>query len=191
MPEGGVPAAVRDWQVRVSQRVGLAPFHDLRWNEPGETTCFVAELSWDAYGALLLLAAHAGLGESLPEYMPADWATDAVLQEAAGRANDGIYSQVIKPNWWLPGQFESTITMAPPIGVDVVTIGSSFELVSELQQLNAATYGATPEMLSRWRSLDPVRQTASFQALAQHGLAAAFDMAAKARSAHLPLIADA
>ena len=160
--------AVLAWRDQLSAGLGQNIDSPLDWNESAAAPYFTDKPGWDAFGALLMWAAYAEQRDlQRPAQMPASWADDPAYNRST-TANRSIFPQLLGGvETWLPVPFSFTFRAQDPGGADV-TFGSSVQLLTELEELNRATWNASPQELLG-SALDGTEGATSLSVLAKFG----------------------
>ncbi len=213
-----VQEAVLAWRSSIEQQLGDRLGARLEWPEDPSIEYVTDKPDWDAYGAVLLLAAHDEFGAgSLPHEAPRQWQKEPlygpVLQqyhgerhsvrrglarlfgrsreEAGGSPSGGdvlLYRHLHLPELWLPADFDFTFRADDVAGAEM-TMGSVPRLFAELRRLNERTYRAEPTDLEAWRQDGPPEDR-SFDRTARFGLSIFLGLAKEAVDRRLPMKLD-
>jgi hypothetical protein len=183
--EDVVRAAVLAWRDELGRGLDDRLETPLDWDESPDAPSFTGRPGWDAYGAVLLLAAY----DEHPELAPpatatADWPDDLAYQTAAGA--DSRYDQLLLPDLWLPCAFGFTFRTQDAAG-HPVDVGSSAALTAQLCALRERTglAGADGERLERPPGPKPPLREA-----ARYGLETLLGLAERALAHRLPMRLD-
>lgn len=203
-----VEEAIIRWRDAVAAGLGEASSGSfLLWEENNEKPYRTGKPDWDAYGALVLHAACLQLGEPLPETVDQgwNWQEHPVLRRAwtdnccGGSLANGV-------EFWLPFQQRMIFRYSDIFGKEA-RFGTVGGLLSELEGLNQAAWGADRETVRRWRSeegygveydmvrglLSPCaerRTSYSTQSLAKFAFAILYELAEFALETGVPLKLD-
>lgn len=147
----GAVEAWRDGLLGALERGG-APCEP--WSEDDEKPYFTDKPDWDAYNALMLFEACTLLHRPLPEAFPRRAAYQDVIalndEEEEKLRGLEIAGGV---EWWLPIGEPFSFTGWLPTE-DEKTISTAGALLSELEQLNEATWNADEEEILRWKDTE-------------------------------------
>jgi hypothetical protein len=133
---------IERWRQALNQTLPVHPGRPLDWPESNNGVYFTDKPGWTAYAALQLWAAH----EEHPEFeAPATGlesiATDPAFELSSDEHAVTRYPNLLRSNFWLPGEYSFTSRGQAPTRNDV-TFGFSTALVKELDELNARTWRA-------------------------------------------------
>jgi hypothetical protein len=125
----------------------------------------------------------------LPERKTGDWHGDPAYQRSVGEGHRTRYGQLLHDvEVWLPAGYDFTFG-APWVTGHTRRFGACGALASQLDDLNARTWRATPEDLVRWRR-DNADFGAPLEVAAQFAFAVMRDLAGKASEHRLPMLLD-
>jgi hypothetical protein len=194
LPESSNPSpelvrdAVIKWRAALSSGLGSELGQPLYWDESETAPYFTDKPAWDGYGGVLLLAAHDEHPEvAHPTTVGEDWSQDEAWKLSEADENSR-YRHLLRPELWLPGEFDSLLQVKDLGGRDVVA-GSSLRLLAELQTLNQNTFEATDEQLQEWRCAG-AEYGGPFELTARFGLAVMLDLTRQSVTHRLPMKLD-
>ncbi len=189
----------RDFVASVREQADV----EVDWSEsPGEPY-FTDKPGFDGLAALHMLAAYSLYPtERTPATIPDSWADDRVVRAynddeprtlgtlfkaRVGPPKEGRrFSHLTDLDTWIPGSFTGWMRV-DGLAQSPMHVGSSSELLRQLQELNARTYRADRETMAGWLQ---VESDNSFDHEARRGLAIFTDLATKAVEHRLPMKLD-
>lgn len=121
------------------------------WQEDNERPYFTDKPDWDAFGAMLLVAACYSYGEPVPATIPKNWVfSEHPLIMRLSKDTEKIWSLLRGATWWLPlpGSF---MFQAPLPTGDQAMIATTGALRKELEKLNAIAWQADEGTIQSWR----------------------------------------
>lgn len=147
------PAAVRagmeSWRDQVL--AAISPQKPLEpWEEDNERPYYTDKPDWDAFGALLLVAACHTYGEPVPETVAKGWDYMAhpLISRLAGDP-ERVWSLFRGAEWWLPLPEGMLFQIPLPTG-DRRVVATTALLRWELERLNNMAWQAEEETILRW-----------------------------------------
>ena len=120
------------------------------WPENNEKPYYTEKPDWDAFGAMLLVAACHTYGEPVPPAVEKDW--DFMEHPTIARLTaDGerVWSLFRGATWWLP-LADGFLFRAPLPTDDAATIGTAGGLRKELEKLNQLAWQADEDTILSW-----------------------------------------
>lgn len=193
-----IRSAILAWRQGLSAGLAAHLAAPLDWDESGSTPYFTDKPAWDCYGALLLWAAYSEHGDLVkplanpvcsPEGEMGDWHRDPAFQRSVAEGYRTRYGQLLHDvEVWLPAGYDFTFG-APWVTGDPRRFGACGALVSQLDDLNARTWRATPEDLVEWRR-NGADHGAPLEVAAQFAFGLMRDLAGKATEGRLPMLLD-
>lgn len=187
-----VVAAVRAWRDNLNQRV---PYH-LDWDEDPSAPYFTDKPAWDSYGSLMLWLAYAHQPKlKRPLDFVEDWSSDPAFRACTRKGWFGLRNPkaafgqlVLSCEWWLPCPLPGVISLTD-LGGNEKQVGSTFDLLNQLDDLNARTWRADKQLLEEWAAAG-----AGYQAPLEVGARFAFSLfhqlAQKSLEHRLPMLLD-
>lgn len=183
----GADAAARDierWRRRLEHEI-RAP---ITWNEDPDAVYFTDKPVWDCYGALVLWAAYDEQPQPNRPATAEGWSEDATYKAVSVDLKSRYRHLVSNTQLWLPVDF------ADPIGTygvtgDAITVGSSVQLMRELEELNRRTWSAGDAQISQWR-LDGAEYGAPLEVSAHFAYAIFYELARESVRRRLPMKLD-
>jgi hypothetical protein len=179
------------------QMLNQGPFkgNPLDWHESASAPYFTDKPDWDAYASLQLWAAYSFQPKmKRPDEFVEDWEGDPAYQACSynGELKPKPATQcqlVLGCEWWLPCSVPGIFQLVPPGRDTPVQVGSSLDLVEELEKLNARTWKASEEQLADWMRAGsepraPLEQGAKF------AFAVFLELARQATQNKLPMLLD-
>lgn len=181
--------AVRAWRDKLNQSLGPRIALPLDWDED-DSSWFTGRPGWDGFGSLVLWAAYAEHpGVRRPATLPEEWDDDPVLMRSNAEGFRSRYSHLVRNvELWLPGPFDFTFEGEDVEGRRVV-VGSSTALRRQLEELNGATWKATPGLVAAW-GRDLPADDAPLEHNARHAFAVLLDLVERAIDRRLPMKLD-
>lgn len=120
------------------------------WSENTDTPYYTNKPDWDAFGALLLVAACCSYHISIPETVEKDWDfwENPIIMRLAND-KDKVWSLLRGADWWLPlsGSFCFTTTLPNEQQTLVGTLGG---LEKELTKINDMAWQADEATIISW-----------------------------------------
>ena len=158
----------------------------LEWDECQSSKYFTDKPAWDGYAALILWAAYdEQRHQKRPVAAIANWSEDPAYLACMRDDHHSRYSHLYDVSLWLPCDFGFVFQTDFVTGAPML-VGSSRELVFQLDELNRRTWGAEAETLSEWMKEGaeygapletPARFAFSiFKSLADHSVTDGFPM---------------
>lgn len=120
------------------------------WPEDNERPYYTDKPDWDAFGAMLLVAACHTYGEPLPPTVEKDW--DFMEHPAIARLTADekrVWSLFLGTTWWLP-LADAFLFQAPLPTGDTATIGTVGGLRKELEKINQMAWQADESTIFSW-----------------------------------------
>lgn len=173
-------SAVLSWRDNLSQGLGSSIDNPLDWNESNAALYFTDKPTWDCYSSLLLWAAYAEHPRLIcPHNCVEDWNADPAFQLSSNPDFRSVFSHILRNvELWLPHNFSFTFRAPDPTGCEL-SIGSSFTLCDQLEELNRRTWQADESTLAAWR-YDCPGHMASLELGARFAFSVFLDLARKA-----------
>ena len=130
----------------------LAPGVAFDWQDDMSSSYFTDRPGWDCYGSLLVWAAYSERpGLTRPEEHIDAWENDPAFKASTAEGFRSAYGQLLRSvELWLPLDFPFVFEAQDASGQEV-GIGSCQQLLSQLEQLNQATWGADGAAIDLWR----------------------------------------
>jgi hypothetical protein len=187
---GRIQAAILAWRAMLTDSLGSRITIPLDWEEVSETPYFTARPGWDGFGSLVLWAAYAEHpAVRRPASLPEEWDNDAILLHSNAAEFRSRYSHLVRNvELWLPGPFDFTFEAEDVDGRRVV-VGSVAMLRRQLDELNAATWKATPATIAEWARQPPV-DNAPLEQSARYAFAVLIDLVGLSVGHRLPMKLD-
>lgn len=138
----------RDWLLGALSQPGQAPLEP--WPEDNERPYYTDKPDWDAFGAMLLVAACHIYGEPAPDTVTKGWDfwSHPLIRRLTEDPSRG-WSLLRGAEWWLP--LPDTIFFeAPRPGGDKGKMASLALLRWELEQINQLAWQAEEETILAW-----------------------------------------
>lgn len=180
---------IERWRQALNQTLAVHPEKPLDWPESNDGVYFTDKPGWTAYGALQLWAAHEEHPEfEAPATVPENIAADPAFELSSDEHIATRYPNLLRSDFWLPGEYSFTSRGRAPNGNDV-TFGFSTALVKELDELNARTWSADVATVSEW-FLQATKKEDAFENCARFGFAVFYALAWMAVEHHLPMVLD-
>lgn len=160
------------------------------WNESAEHDYVTDKPTWDGLGGLRLWAAYSAHPDmTMPAVLPENWVDDPALAASLADGPDCRYKHIVRNvELWIPLDFPFTLRSEDAAGNER-ELGSTVQLLRDLDRLNAETWGADPDALAQWRQGfckvgDPIEVTA------KAGFGIFRHLAHWAVQNHMPMILD-
>jgi hypothetical protein len=188
-PEEIRPGVVA-WRDQLSQALGNNISRPLDWDESASAPYFTDKPAWDSYGSLLLWAAYSEHPKlQRPTECVEDLDEDPAYQFSSNLEFKTAYSQLLRDvEIWLPVDFPFTFGASDPVGNEVY-IGSSVDLVRQLEDLNRRTWNADASTIAEWRR-EGAEHLAPLETGARFAFAIMLDLARAAAKHRLILKLD-
>lgn len=149
------PSAIReiieDWWDQTLAAISQ-PEHKpyVPWPEDNEKPYFTNKPGWDAFGAMLLVAACHSYGEPVPPAVSKNWKfTEHPLIKRLSEDKEKVWSLFKGADWWLPLP-DSFMFQAPLPTGDQAVIATTAALRLELEKLNSMAWQADEETICDW-----------------------------------------
>ena len=146
-----VQCAVEEWRDQILAAVtapGKKPY--AAWQEDNEKPYYTDKPDWDAFGALLLVAACYFYGEPIPETVSKGWDFEEhPLIKRLSQEPENIWSLFCDTIMWLPLP-DSFLFHAPRPTGDQATIATTAALRLELERLNELAWHADENTVRDW-----------------------------------------
>ena len=187
---GRIQAAILGWRSLLADSLGSRITIPLDWEEASQTPYFTGRPGWDGFGSLVLWAAYAEHpAVRRPATLPEEWDDDAILLRSNAVEFRSRYSHLVRNvELWLPGSFEVTFE-AEDVDSRRVVVGSAEMLRRQLEDLNTATWKASPETVAGWARQPPVG-TAPLEQSARYAFAVLIELVGLAVAHRLPMKLD-
>lgn len=138
----------RDQVIAALNQPGQEPYRP--WPEDNEKPYYTDKPDWDAFGAMLLVAAAHTYGEQVPPTVSKGWNfTDHPLIQRLAADPEKIWSLVRGADWWIPLPDGFLFQASLPAG-DKATIATTAGLRMELEQLNVMAWQADEDVILGW-----------------------------------------
>ena len=146
-----VQAAVENWRDQILDAISQPdkPLHT-PWPEDNEKPYYTDKPDWDAFGAMLLVAACHTYNEPVPLTVEKNW--DFMEHPIIARLTadqERVWSLFQGATWWIP-LADSFLFRAPLPTDDTATIGTVGGLRKELEKLNLLAWQADEETILSW-----------------------------------------
>ena len=151
MSPAEVQAAVENWRDQILSAIsqpGQPPYTP--WPEDNEKPYYTDKPDWDAFGAMLLVAACRTYDEPVPPTVEKDWNFgEHPLIARLGADKERVWSLSYGATWWLP--LEDAFFFQAPLPTDdqaiIATLGG---LRKELEKLNQLAWQADENTILSW-----------------------------------------
>jgi hypothetical protein len=189
----GDPEAVRlmviEWRDGLSANLAGDLAVPLDWREDAQTPYFTDKPTWDCYSNLLLWAAYAEHPLlTRPSQSIEDFGVDPAYQLSTTADFESEYLQLLNTGCWLPCEFDF-VFQSDRLGGESTQFGSSITLATQLDALNARTWGADKKTISAWRK-DCSEYGAPLESGAKFAFAVLRELASESIENRLPMILD-
>ena len=142
-----IQADIESWR---DQLLAAISQQEHPWPENNEKPYYTDKPDWDAFGAMLLVAACNTYGELVPPSVEKDW--DFMEHPAILRLvedQEQVWSLFYGATWWLP-LADSFMFQGPLPNGSQAIIGTVGALRKELEKLNQLAWQADEETILRW-----------------------------------------
>ena len=150
-PPAEVQAAVEDWRDQILAAISQPdqpPYTP--WPEDNERPYYTDKPDWDAFGAMLLVAACHTYGESVPPTVEKDWDFgEHPLVARLASDEERVWSLFRGATWWLPLS-DSFLFQGPLPTDDQTMIATLGGLRKELAKLNQLAWQADEDTILGW-----------------------------------------
>jgi hypothetical protein len=182
--------AVLAWQTDLSATLQQHTKLNVTWQERADAPFALYEMSWRAYGALVLWALYHEQNIALPLLADDNFTENGAYQMAQTEEYRSLYPALAcECEIWLPAAFAFSFSYPNPNN-DELMMGSTAQLLKDLENLNKNTWKADAKTLETWKTpLDAASDTL-FEANAQYCFAHLHDLAIFAERQQLPLLLD-
>lgn len=144
---------VLDWRRRLN--TAMPDGGHLDWDESAWSPYYTDKPGWDAFGSLLMWAAYSEHPRlKRPTQFVGHWEADTAYQTSNGKGWKNPfptrYPNLLKGcEWWLPGRLPGVLQL-PDMAQNPRIVGSSRDLLQELDELNERTWQADGETVAAW-----------------------------------------
>jgi hypothetical protein len=177
---------VSDWREKASEKLKEHLPEPLSWQEGMLPPYEAASLTFTGYGGAILFAAYTVTElQPRPTTFQKTWDKDPAVEQLMKATQNNAIWEVLNSTLWLPCNFNFGIGMKDPAS-QPVRCSSLDMLWNSLQQLNEATWKATPEKIAEWRRIEQTEDM-TFERQAQFGFSVFFTMCKLAREKRLPM----
>ena len=162
MSPAEVQAAVENWRDQILSAIsqpGQPPYTP--WPEDNEKPYYTDKPDWDAFGAMLLVAACHTYNEPVPSTVEKDWNFgEHPLVARLASDEERVWSLFRGATWWLPLP-DSFLFQAPLPTDDQAMIATLGGLRKELEKLNQLAWQADEDTILDWADTEgyPVEGT--------------------------------
>jgi hypothetical protein len=180
-----IEAMVLDWRQAVGDALGIP----LEWPEDGGAPYETDKVTWDGFGAVVLLAAYDEYPSLRDARDVAELFEQAAAVAAARTASTTRYPSItLGVEWWLPEPVPAAFEVARPSG-QLTMMGNVSRLRSELRTLNERTLRMSVDDMNAARRNTP-ESGATVESAAPFGLAVLSGLVAWADENRQPLLMD-
>ncbi|MBT9588610.1 hypothetical protein IV102_35055 [bacterium] len=184
--------AARSWR----EALNRGKDYQLDWEEDPTGPYFTDKPAWDAHGSLMLWFAYAAQPKmKRPQGYVDDWSSDPAFRACARKGWFGpknpqaaFGQMVLGCEWWLPCQLPGVLCL-DDIGGNEKQVGSSIDLLKQLDDLNARTWQADKKQLQEWVA-EGVEYQAPMELGARFALSVFHNLAQKSIEHRLPMLLD-
>jgi hypothetical protein len=100
---------IEKWRQSLNETLAARLQKPLDWPEDNDGVYLTDKPGWDAYGALMLWAAHEEHPEfKRPDILPEDWFDDTAYQSSLAEDALTRYPTLLLCDFWLPGEYSFT-----------------------------------------------------------------------------------
>ena len=151
MSPAEVQAAVENWRDQILSAIsqpGQPPYTP--WPEDNEKPYYTDKPDWDAFGAMLLVAACHTYNEPVPSTVEKDWSFgEHPLVARLASDEERVWSLFHGATWWLP-LADPFFFQAPLPTDDQAMIATLGGLRKELEKLNQLAWQADEDTILGW-----------------------------------------
>ncbi len=177
---------IAEWLEKASLKLKEHLKEPLSWREGMSPDFSVAEIGFQGYGGLIMLAAYTVTGHlPRPTTFQRTWNKDPAIEILNKEPGNNAIWEIVNCSLWMPCSFQFGIGMKDPSG-QPIRAGSVEVLWSALQQLNEANWKATPEDIQGWLKYE-LNGDVSFDTQARFGFAMFYEACHMAREKQLPI----
>lgn len=121
------------------------------WEESNDKAYYTDKPDWDAFGAMLLVAAAHTYEETIPETLEKGWDfTEHPLIKRLSEDHEHVYSLFRSVMVWVPIMKSTMVFRGPMPTGDEVMIGTLAALEQELEHINEICWLAKEETILSW-----------------------------------------
>ena len=177
---------IAEWLEKASLKLKEHLTEPLSWREGMSPDFSVAEIGFQGYGGVILLAAYTVTGYlPRPTTYQRTWNKDPAIEALSREPGNNAIWEIVNCSLWMPCQFRFGIGMKDPSG-QPIRAGSVDMLWAALQQLNEANWKASPEEISGWLKYE-LNDDVSFDIQTRFGFAMFHEACRLAREKQLPI----
>lgn len=180
-----IQEAVQDWRGAIINGLREHVPSDLMWSEEKSAPYFTDRPGWDAYSALIVMAACTACNEALPARLDEDALSSDLVMRTYDPQMRNAFRSITKTQIWLPGSFEFSFDFVD-LGNEPVHVGSVKALNADLASI-CLKQGITPQDLESALQ-EGYADDADLKTLATFGLAVFTHIASKAQQNQLPIL---
>ena len=160
------------------------------WQDDMSSPYFTDKPGWDSYASLLLWAAYSEHPElTRPEKCAKELENDPAFQASTAEGFRSSYGLLLHDvELWVPVDFPFAFKGQDASG-NKIGIGSCHQLLTQLEQLNRATWGADAATLDRWLQ-DAAESESPMEPGARFAFAVLLDLCREAVTNKLPMKLD-
>ena len=151
MSPAEIQAAVENWRDQILSAIsqpGQPPYTP--WPEDNEKPYYTDKPDWDAFGAMLLVAACHTYEEPVPSTVEKNWAFgEHPMIARLAEDQERVWSLFRGTTWWIPLPDSFMFQVPLPTG-DQAMIATLGGLRKELERLNGMAWQADEDTILRW-----------------------------------------
>lgn len=155
MSPAEIQADIENWQQQILSAItqpGQKPYTP--WTENNEKPYYTDKPDWDAFGAMLLVAACHVYGEPVPDTIEKDWQFwDHPLIDRLSEDTEKVWSLFRGTSCWLPLPDSFMFQGSMPTGNQTM-IATTAGLRKELERLNQMAWQADEDMILQWEQTE-------------------------------------
>lgn len=142
--------AMESWRDSILAALKNSGAESPSWPEDNEAPYYTDKPDWDAWLALILTAACAVTGETIPPTVEKGWGEGFWDLPVVQKAREKNWSLLRGAELWLPFPDRFCFDCPNPLG-NQVTLGTTGGILNELEELNGLLWQAGEEEILSWR----------------------------------------
>lgn len=148
-----VRSSMEEWRDSILAVLKNSGVESPSWPESNEAPYYTDKPDWDAWLALILTAACAVTGETVPPTVEKGWGDDLWDLPVIQKARERKWSLFLGAELWLPFPDRFCFDCPNPLG-NPVTIGTIGGILNELEELNGLLWQAGEEEILSWTTTE-------------------------------------
>ncbi|MFN3151316.1 hypothetical protein [Bremerella sp.] len=181
-----VTEIVSHWRAAINNGIGKHLDSPIDWDESRDAPYFTDRPGYDAYGALLVWAAHAEAGTEPPTSYNGEWYSDETFLGCSVPKQGQKYRPITCGSLWLPGEFEFSFDFED-LTHEKVHICSNHSLLRSLDELNQNTFQLDSDQMAVALEGESEKEEPTLATLARFGLALFHSLAEQSVQHQLPI----